>query len=212
RLYADYLWIGEYMSDIYNTMKESQLNREPIRFASTQVEYRPMLIQLCATITRWFNLSPVTLHLGVYYLDRIMDSYCIQPDKLQLIAVTCVRVAAQMEHRQVPRNTDIDSIILPARYAPFEYKAVQRMVLKHFKFDLLQPTTVGFVELLTDKFVTPADYVAYIVSLNKDPLGKAIKFPRFINYEQMLYMLAPLLPPLADYTLNFHKYSNEPPS
>ncbi|KAH8279536.1 hypothetical protein KR044_011916, partial [Drosophila immigrans] len=211
RLYTDYEWISDYFFDTYTRLKETQLNRQPIGFASTQLQHRAMLVHLCSLITRWFSLGSKVLHLSVYYLDRIMDAHCIQPDKLQLIAITCVRVAAEMQHRQVPHYDELNYITANI-YSSFEYRAVNRKLLSYFEFQLLPPTTLGFIELLADRFLTNADYVAYIRLWHNNSRGHAHKYPRYAGYEQMLTILAVLLPPMADHSLSFHEYSNEPPS
>ncbi|KAH8307268.1 hypothetical protein KR044_008694, partial [Drosophila immigrans] len=209
---ASFHWASDYALDIFKTLKESELRRRPIFFLSTQVDHRPQLIQLCQLITRTFKLSRCALHLSIYYLDRFIDAYTIRVDKLQLVALTCLHIAAQIENRDalVPRYSEMNRIVCNS-YTPFEYKAMERKMLTFFDFQLMRPTTASFVEMLSCKFLTLSDYVAYIKNLD-ECAALAESFPRFGCLEQMLASLAQVLLIMADYTLNLYKFSNDSPS
>ncbi|KAH8371582.1 hypothetical protein KR093_008096, partial [Drosophila rubida] len=199
---SNFYWVSDYALDIFKTLKESELRRRPIYFLSTQIEHRAHLIQLCQLITRTYKLSRCALHLSIYYLDRLIDVYTIREDKLQLMALTCLHVAAQIENRDafVPRYSEMNRIVSDA-YTPFEFKAMERKLLTFFDFQLMRPTTASFVELLSCNFVTQDDYVAYIKTLDECP-AMAESLPRFECMEQMLVSLAQQLLVMADHTLH----------
>ncbi|KAL7734676.1 hypothetical protein ACLKA6_010973 [Drosophila palustris] len=205
-------WLSDYALDIYKTMKESELRRRPLNFWSTQLDHRPKLIQLCQLVTRTYKLSRCALHLSIYYLDRFMDSYTIRADKLQLAALTCMKLASQIENMDafVPRYSQMNRFTKDC-YTPFEYKAVERKVLTFFKFELIRPTTASFVEMLACRFLAQDDYAAYNKKLDDSPELEDT-YPRFNSFEKMLAALAQLLLRMTDYTLNVHRFSNAPPS
>ncbi|KAM8701746.1 hypothetical protein ACLKA7_005551 [Drosophila subpalustris] len=181
-------------------MKESELRRRPLNFWSTQLDHRPKLIQLCQLVTRTYKLSRYALHLSIYYLDRFMDSYTIRADKLQLAALTCMKLASQIENMDafVPRYSQMNRFTKNC-YTPFEYKAVERKVLTFFKFELIRPTTASFVEMLACRFLTQDDYAAYNKKLDDCPELEDT-YPRFNSFEKMLAALAQLLLQLTSYT------------
>ncbi|XP_034481533.1 cyclin-J isoform X2 [Drosophila innubila] len=201
-------WLSDYALDIFKTMKESELRRRPLNFWSTQLNQRPKLIQLCQLIARTYKLSRCALHLSIYYLDRFNDFYTIRPDKLQLVALTCLHVAGQIENTDafVPRYSQMNCLIRDC-YTPFEYKAVERKVLTFFQFELIRPTTASFVEMLACRFLTQEDFVAYNQKLNDSP-ELADTYPRFNCFEKMVATLAQLLLRMADYTLNDSRTSD----
>ncbi|XP_017861592.1 PREDICTED: cyclin-J [Drosophila arizonae] len=205
-------WLSEYAMDIFETMKESEMRRRPVLFMSTQMDHRPKLLQLCQWITRTYRLSRCSLHLAIYYLDRLLDFYTIRMDKLQLIALICIHIAAQIENQDafVPRYSEMNRLIKKC-YAAFEYKAVERKVLTFFDFNLMRPTTASFVEMFACSFLTREDYEAYCQQLDEQP-SLTVTYPRFNCFEQMLGALAQLLLRFSDYTLSINRLCNEPPS
>ncbi|XP_002060479.2 cyclin-J [Drosophila virilis] len=205
-------WLSDYAIDIFKTMKESEMRRRQVFFMSTQIDQRPKLLQLCQLITRTYKLSRCALHLSIYYLDRFLDFYTIRTDKLQLVALTCLHIAAQIENQDafVPRYSEMNRLIKDC-YTGFEYKAVERKVLTFFEFNLMRPTTASFVEMFACSFLTCDDYASYCQQLDELP-ALAASYPRYSCFEQMLASLAQLLLRISDYTLSINRFSNEPPS
>ncbi|ALC42986.1 CycJ, partial [Drosophila busckii] len=205
------LWT-EYALDIFKAMKETESEMRKINYMSTQFDQRSKLIGMCRLITRTYKLSRCTLHLSVYYLDRFIDSYTIRSDKLQLVALVCVHIAAQIENRDaiVPRYSDMISLIKRS-YTSFECKAVERKILTFLEFKLMRPTTASFVEMLSCSFLTHDDYNSYCESLNDLSLGIGTH-PRYMCYEQMLATLAHLVLRVSDYTLYIESFCNVAPS
>lgn len=205
-------WLSDYALDIFKTMKESELRRRPLFFTSTQLDHRPKLVQLCQVIARTYKLSRCSFHLAIYYLDRIIDFYTIRPDKLKLVALTCVHIAAQIENVDalVPRYSEMNGLVRSC-YTAFEFKVVERKLLTFFDFELMRPTTASFVEMFACSFLTREDYAAYCQSLDNYPVGET-SHPRYNSFEQMLASLAQLLLRICDYTLKINRFSNDPPS
>lgn len=139
---------------------------------------------------------------AIYYLDRLIDFYTIRADKLQLVALICIHIAAQIESTEalVPRYSEMNRLI-QGNYEAFEYKAVERKVLTFFKFELMRPTTASFVELFACSFLTRDDYESYCKALSVHSDNAACSFPHYNCFEQMLAALAQLLLRMADYTL-----------
>ncbi|KAH8349301.1 hypothetical protein KR067_007536 [Drosophila pandora] len=208
-------WLSDYAEDIFQTMKEQELRRRPMFFLSTQLDQRQKMVYIMQTATRAHKLSRCALHLGLYYMDRFLDYYRIRPDKLQLVALTCLHIAAQIENADacIPRYSEMNELVKNA-YTAFEYKAVERKILCFMEFELVRPTTASFVELFACSFLTRDDFAAYdemMTSYDQDLSGSS-PYPRYHNFEQMLSSLAQLLLRLSDYTLSITSFCNEPPS
>ncbi|EDV96182.1 cyclin-J [Drosophila grimshawi] len=209
-------WVSNYAADILKTMMESELQRRPIYYTSTQIDQRPMLIQLCQRIARSFQLGRCAHHLAINYLDRFLDFYTIRSDKLQLIALTCMHIAAQIEHTDanVPRYSEMDRLI-QSGYTALEFKTVERKLLTFFDFKLIHPTVASFVEMFAYHLITIEDYFGYCLAIDGCSTTAAAEmknYPRYNSFEQMLTQLVQLLLRMSDYTLTINRFSNEPPS
>ncbi|XP_017071482.1 cyclin-J [Drosophila eugracilis] len=207
-------WLCDYARDIFQTMREQELRRLPMFFLSPQSGERHKMLQLLQLAARTHKLSRCALHLAVYYMDRFVDHYKIRSDKLFLVAITCLHIAAQIENTEafIPRYSDMNRLVRNA-YTAFEYKAVERKMLCFLNFELLRPTTASFVELFACSFLTRSDFAAYIDMLDECERHQNIQlYRRFGSFEQMLATLAQSLLRMADYTLNISRFSNDAPS
>ncbi|SPP87232.1 cyclin-J [Drosophila guanche] len=208
-------WLTDYADDIFVNMKEAEMRRRPIYFNSMQLDERPRLVQLCNLAARTCKLNRATVHLGIYYMDRLTDYFTIRSDKLQLLALTCLHIAAQIENTDanVPRYKELNCLIREG-YTPFEYKVVERKVLTHLNFELMRPTTASFTELFACSFLTRADYVSYNALLeNGAAAGEGIQYLLpYDSFESMLAALSHLLLSLSDCTLSINSFANVRPS
>ncbi|KRK01065.1 uncharacterized protein Dyak_GE21368, isoform B [Drosophila yakuba] len=197
-------WLSDYARDIFLTMREQELRRRPMFFLSPQLSERQRMLQLLKLATRAHKLSRCALHLAVYYMDRFVDHYKIRPDKLFLVAITCLHIAAQIENTDafIPHYSEMNRMVKNA-YTAFEYKAVERKILCFLNFELVRPTTASFVELFACSFLTRSDFKNYTEMLDECERNHYIQpYQRYISFEEMLSMLAQLLLRMADYTLH----------
>ncbi|XP_043646773.1 cyclin-J [Drosophila teissieri] len=207
-------WLSDYARDIFLTMREQELRRRPMFFLSPQLSERQRMLQLLKLVTRTHKLSRCALHLAVYYMDRFVDHYKIRPDKLFLVAITCLHIAAQIENTDafIPHYSEMNRMVKNA-YTAFEYKAVERKILCFLNFELVRPTTASFVELFACSFLTRSDFKNYTEMLDECERNHYIHpYQRYISFEEMLSMLAQLLLRMADYTLHISRFANDLPS
>ncbi|KAH8380462.1 hypothetical protein KR009_010810, partial [Drosophila setifemur] len=207
-------WLSDYADDIFETMREQELTRRPLFFVSSQMDERQKMLHLLQVVTRAHKLNRCALHLAVYYLDRFIDQFTIRTDKLFLVALTCLHIAAQIENADVfiPRYSELNQMVMNV-YSAFEYKAVERKILCFMNFELVRPTTASFVELFACRFLTRSDYATYNQMLDeKERELNVLPHQRYGSFEQMLADLAQLLLRMADYTLSITRFGNELPS
>ncbi|XP_023296741.2 uncharacterized protein LOC111679399 [Lucilia cuprina] len=162
-------WICDYSDDIFQTLRETELNRRLVCFRSQQVGQRAMLLKLLKTATEKHKLSRTTLHLAIYLLDCFMDNYTIRADKLNLSAITCLIIAAKIEEADVdiPKFADLNKLLNEV-YSLNEYKNVECKVLSTFNFDLIRPTAATFAEYFANSIVTLQDYHIFINHWNNE--------------------------------------------
>ncbi|KAM7358371.1 cyclin J [Cochliomyia hominivorax] len=162
-------WICDYSDDIFQTLRETELNRRLVCFRSQQVSQRPMLLKLLKSATEKHKLSRTTLHLAIYLLDCFMDNYTIRADKLNLSAITCLIIAAKIEEADVdmPKFSDLNKLLNEV-YTLNEFKNVECKVLFTFKFDLIRPTAATFAEYFANNIITLQDYHIFINHWNNE--------------------------------------------
>ncbi|XP_065359503.1 cyclin-J [Calliphora vicina] len=162
-------WICDYADDIFQTLRETELNRRLVCFRSQQVGQRPILLKLLKTATEKHKLSRTTLHLAIYLLDCFMDNYTIRADKLTLSAITCLIIAAKIEEADVdmPKFADLNKLLNEV-YTLNEFKNVECKVLGTFNFDLIRPTAATFAEYFANSIITLQDYHIFINHWNNE--------------------------------------------
>ncbi|KAE9611725.1 hypothetical protein Lal_00011672 [Lupinus albus] len=100
-------------------------------------------------VNGYYGFSALTAALAFTYLDRFISSFHFQREKpwmIQLIAVTCISLAAKVEETQVPLLLDLQ--VQDAKYV-FEAKTIQRMellVLSTLKWKMHPVTPLSFLD------------------------------------------------------------------
>nr|QYW07128.1 cyclin D3-3 [Dimocarpus longan] len=96
-----------------------------------------------------YGFTTLTAVLAINYLDRLLFSLHFQSDKpwmIQLLAVTCLSLAAKVEETQVPLLLDLQ--VEDTKYV-FEAKDIQRMellVLSTLKWKMHLVTPLSFLD------------------------------------------------------------------
>uniref|UniRef100_A0A1A9UJJ1 Cyclin N-terminal domain-containing protein n=1 Tax=Glossina austeni TaxID=7395 RepID=A0A1A9UJJ1_GLOAU len=105
-------WVSDYSEDIFQTLLQTEMKRRLIHFRSQQCHFRPMLLKLMKDACDCYNLCRITLHLAVYLLDCFMDIHTIQVDRLNLIVLACLMIAAKIEEADMdmPRFADLNTL------------------------------------------------------------------------------------------------------
>ncbi|OIV91105.1 hypothetical protein TanjilG_30327 [Lupinus angustifolius] len=96
-----------------------------------------------------YGFSVLTATLAVTYFDRFISTFHFQKEKpwmIQLVAVTCISLAAKVEETQVPLLLDLQ--VQDTKYV-FEAKTIQRMellVLSTLKWKMYPVTPLSFLD------------------------------------------------------------------
>lgn len=119
--------------------------------ASINETMRSILIDWLIDVSVHFELSNDTLHLAVVYLDRALSEMIIDKSKLQLLGVTCMKIAdvfnekSKEYYRQ--ENAKEYAFITAEEYTPQDVLETEKKILSLFKFKLLSPGTTHFLKL-----------------------------------------------------------------
>jgi hypothetical protein len=64
------------------------------------LKHRRIIVDWMCEVGEEYHLTPLTIHCAVRHLDRILGSEDVQKNRLQLVAMVCVLVAAKYEEAE----------------------------------------------------------------------------------------------------------------
>ncbi|CAM8913000.1 unnamed protein product [Rhodiola kirilowii] len=155
-----------YVSDIYSYLR--QLEMEPKRRPlvnyiekvqkDVTINMRGVLVDWLVEVSEEYKLLSDTLYLAVSYIDRYLSLNAVSRQKLQLLGVSSMLIAAKYEEISPPKVEDF-CYITDNTYKKEEVVKMEASVLKVLNFDLGTPTAKTFLRRFTriaqEKFKTP---------------------------------------------------------
>ncbi|OAY64634.1 Cyclin-D2-1 [Ananas comosus] len=132
----------------------------PDRFRSRSLDpfARAESVAWILKVKEYYSFRPLTAYLAVNYVDRFLSRHHLPENgwALQLLAVTCLSLAAKME----------ETMVEDARYI-FEPRTIRRMellVLTSLNWRLRSVTPFTFVDFFAYKIDSSGKYAKYLVS------------------------------------------------
>ncbi|KAK9054298.1 hypothetical protein SSX86_025376 [Deinandra increscens subsp. villosa] len=152
-----------YAADIYDYLHnmEMERRRRPIPDYMKQVQkdvsanMRAVLIDWLVEVAEEYKLLSETLYLTISYIDRFLSVNVLNRQKLQLLGVSSMLIAAKYEEIKPP-NTEDFSYITDHTYTKEEVVKMEADMLKALKFEMGNPTVKTFLRRLTE--VAQKDY------------------------------------------------------
>ncbi|KAE8719356.1 Cyclin-D3-1 [Hibiscus syriacus] len=154
-LEQDLFWEDDELLSLFS--KETEQHQQSCFDVGTD-EYQAMArreaLQWMIKVNARFGFTTHTAVLSINYLDRFLSSFEFQRDKhwmIQLVAVTCLSLAAKVEETQVPLLLDLQ--VEETNYV-FDAKTVQRMellVLSTLKWKMHPITPISFLDHIIRK-------------------------------------------------------------
>ncbi|WVY98039.1 hypothetical protein V8G54_030190 [Vigna mungo] len=166
-LEQDFFWEDQELNSLFSKEKlqhqqlygyniDANNNNDACDSTSNNVHLDPSFSQPRREAVEWmlkvnahYGFSALTATLAVTYLDRFLLSFHFQREKpwmIQLVAVTCISLAAKVEETQVPLLLDLQ--VQDTKYV-FEAKTIQRMellVLSTLKWKMHPVTPLSFLD------------------------------------------------------------------
>uniref|UniRef100_A0A8R7U8K1 Cyclin-A3-1 n=1 Tax=Triticum urartu TaxID=4572 RepID=A0A8R7U8K1_TRIUA len=105
---------------------------------------RGILVDWLVDVVDEFNLLADTLYLAVSYIDRFLAASVVTRDKLQLLGVASLFVAAKYEEIHVPK-LDKFSDITDGTYTNQQVVKMEADILKYLNFQMGSPTVRTFL-------------------------------------------------------------------
>lgn len=120
---------------------------------------RTILIDWLIDVTEHYNHSTETLHLAISYLDRIMPALNVTKDNLQLIGITCMKIADvynenSKEYYKLENSIEY-SHITSNEYTPEKIIETEKDILKLLGFKLGIPSSINFLNIFIQMLDLP---------------------------------------------------------
>ncbi|KAJ8561371.1 hypothetical protein K7X08_027561 [Anisodus acutangulus] len=147
-LEQDLIWEEEELNSLLSKEQKNQMYNVVINNSFLSVSRKEAVEWILESIS-YHNFSAQTAVVAVNYLDRFLLSFQSQIEKpwmSQLVAVTCLSLAAKVEETQVPLLLDLQ--VEESRYL-FEPRTIQRMellVLSTLKWKMNPVTPFSFLD------------------------------------------------------------------
>ncbi|KAL8230943.1 hypothetical protein R6Q57_000721 [Mikania cordata] len=159
-----------YATDIYEYLRnmEREASKRPLTEYIGKVQHdvsvnmRAVLVDWLVDVAEEYKLLSHTLYLTISYIDRFLSINVLNRQKLQLLGVSSMLIAAKYEEISPPHTKDF-SYITDNTYMKQEVVKMEADVLKALKFEMGNPTVKSFLRKIT--IVAQEDYKMHNMQL-----------------------------------------------
>ncbi|KAJ9166692.1 hypothetical protein P3X46_021402 [Hevea brasiliensis] len=143
---------------------------------------RAILIDWLVEVAEEYRLVPDTLFLTVNYIDRYLSGNVMNRQKLQLLGVACMMIAAKYEEICAPQVEEF-CYITDNTYFREEVLEMESAVLNYLKFEMTAPTAKCFLR----RFVRAAQGIYEVPSMQLECLANYITELSLLEYSMLGY-------------------------
>ncbi|KAM7252863.1 hypothetical protein ACFE04_025481 [Oxalis oulophora] len=195
-----------YACDIYKHLRASELKKRPAIDFMERVQkdvnssMRSILIDWLVEVAEEYRLVPDTLYLTINYIDRYLSGNVMNRQRLQLLGVACMMIAAKYEEICAPQVEEF-CYITDNTYFKDEVLEMESAVLNFLKFEMTAPTAKCFLR----RFVRAAQGVNESPSMQLECMANYIAELSLLEYSMLSYapsIVASSAIFLAKYILN----------
>ena len=151
--YDDPLMVAEYVVEIFEYLKvleETTMPNPEYMDHQEHLEWnlRGVLVDWLIEVHTRFHLLPETIFLAVNIIDRFLSSRMVELDKLQLVGVTAMFIAAKYEEVLSPHVQNFKHIADDG-FTEDEILKAERFVLAALNYDLSYPNPMNFLRRIS---------------------------------------------------------------
>ncbi|KAL4334648.1 hypothetical protein GQ457_07G022820 [Hibiscus cannabinus] len=186
--YTDPQLCATYACDIYKHLKASELKKRPSTDFMETIQkdinpnMRAILIDWLVEVAEEYRLVPDTLHLTVNYIDRYLSGNTMNRQRLQLLGVACMMIAAKYEEICAPQVEEF-CYITDNTYFKEEVLEMESSVLNYLKFEMTAPTAKCFLR----RFVRAAQGINEVPLMQLECMGNYIAELSLLEYSMLCY-------------------------
>lgn len=174
--------------DIYKHLRLAETKKRPstdfieVVQKDVNASMRAILIDWLVEVAEEYRLVPDTLYLTVNYIDRYLSGNVMNRQRLQLLGVACMLVAAKYEEICAPQVEEF-CYITDNTYFKDEVLQMESSVLNYLKFEMTAPTTKCFLR----RFVRVAQRSNEVPSLQFECLANYVAELSLLEYSFLCY-------------------------
>lgn len=141
----------EYVKDIFEYLNKAQISGRPspnyMKNIQTDIneKMRTILVDWLVDVHLKFKLQPETLFLAIECIDRFLDKKMVSRQKLQLVGVVAMLLAAKYEEIYPPEVKDF-IYIAANTYSREDILRMERLMFSTLDFNLTFPTLYPFLK------------------------------------------------------------------
>ncbi|KAF0917538.1 hypothetical protein E2562_020915 [Oryza meyeriana var. granulata] len=175
-------------SDIYMHLREAETRKRPSADFMETIQkdvnpsMRAILIDWLVEVAEEYRLVPDTLYLTVNYIDRYLSGNEINRQRLQLLGVACMLIAAKYEEICAPQVEEF-CYITDNTYFRDEVLEMEASVLNYLKFEMTAPTAKCFLR----RFVRVAQVSDEDPALHLEFLANYVAELSLLEYNLLSY-------------------------
>ncbi|XP_058189712.1 cyclin-A1-1 [Rhododendron vialii] len=174
--------------DIYKHLRATEAKKRPSTDFMERVQkdinasMRAILVDWLVEVAEEYRLVPDTLYLTINYLDRYLSGNTMDRQRLQLLGVACMMIAAKYEEICAPQVEEF-CYITDNTYFKEEVLQMESAVLNYMKFEMTAPTAKCFLR----RFVRAAQGVNEAPSMQLECLANYIAELSLLEYNMLCY-------------------------
>ncbi|XP_072148694.1 cyclin-A1-4 isoform X3 [Setaria viridis] len=174
--------------EIYENLREAETSKMPsTNFVETtqtdmSTTMRAVLIDWLVEVTEEYRLVPETLYLTVNYIDRYLSVKEISRNRLQLLGVACLLIAAKYEEICPPQVEEL-CYVTDDSYTKEEVLEMEASILNYLKFEMMVPTPKCFL-----RFVDAAQVFDKDPTMHLEFLANYICELSLLEYSLLCYL------------------------
>ncbi|GKE61999.1 cyclin-D3-1-like protein [Tanacetum coccineum] len=198
----DFLWEDEELVSLFTKEQQQEaLKTHPSTFTFDKTD--PSLLLARKEAVEWilkvkshFGFTHLTAILSINYIDRFLASFHFQKDKpwmMQLLAVTCLSLAAKVEQTHVPPLIDLQ--VEDTKYL-FEAKNIQKMellVMSTLKWKMNPVTPISFLDHIVRRLGLKTNLHWDFFKKCEDLILSLVSDSRFVGFQPSVLATATML-------------------
>ena len=179
---------------------------------------RSILVDWLIDVSVHFEVKDETLHLAVSFIDRTLSHMKVDRSKLQLVGVTCMKIADVFNERSKEYYRQENSIeyayITADEYSPAQVVAMEKQILNCLQFRLMSPTILFYLKRYQDSMALSEQTTLLSLYLSDLLLLfiNTLKFKPSVLASAVLFIscLSSVFPSLVPCSLSFPEIEFEP--
>ncbi|OTB03080.1 hypothetical protein M426DRAFT_24103 [Hypoxylon sp. CI-4A] len=149
----DPLMVAEYAQDIFEYLRDLEAKSLPhpqyiIHQDELEWKTRSILVDWMIEVHTRFHLLPETLFLAINIIDRFLSQKVVQLDRVQLVGITAMFIAAKYEEVLSPHVSNY-RMVSDDGFSDAEILSAERFILETLNYDLSYPNPMNFLRRIS---------------------------------------------------------------